>query len=270
MKNNQKPWVRRHPVWSVVILILLVNFIVIGLFTPEDEPKESINTEEKSLRNLDQNTNLLVEDNLDEANENKPEEISLKREKLFLVTKIIDGDTIEIEGGERIRLICIDTPERNEEGYEEATEYLEDLILEEDVRLEKDVSDKDRYGRLLRYVYLDNEFVNEKIVKEGYGKSYRYNPDVRYCNVIEKAERKAREDQLGIWKINKSQDFNQEDNESNDGKSEYICTSNYYNCDDFSSQSEAQKVFDLCGGKDHDIHKLDRDKDGIACEALSE
>ncbi|MBS3078536.1 thermonuclease family protein [Candidatus Pacearchaeota archaeon] len=73
------------------------------------------------------------------------------------VTRIIDGDTFEMSNGKIIRLLCIDTPEKNQPKYEEAKQFLSDLILNKEVRMEKGISDKDKYGRLLRYVYVAKE-----------------------------------------------------------------------------------------------------------------
>lgn len=105
------------------------------------------------------------------------------------VSRVIDGDTIELGSGEKIRLICINTPEKNELGYENATEFLKSLVLNKQVRLETDKTDKDKYKRLLRYIYViqDNKeiFVNKEIVQKGYGVIYRYDIDIKKCDEIE-------------------------------------------------------------------------------------
>jgi|GEM_PF-927493 len=101
------------------------------------------------------------------------------------VTRVIDGDTFELSNGEKVRMICIDTPEQGEEGYEEAKAYLESLVLNKIVRLEKDVSEKDKYNRLLRYVYTEDLFVNKELVEEGYAEVFRYGEDVKRCGEIE-------------------------------------------------------------------------------------
>lgn len=101
------------------------------------------------------------------------------------VTRVIDGDTFELASGEKVRLICINTPEQGEEGYEEAKAYLESMILNKTVRLEKDISEKDRYGRLLRYAYTDNRFINKEMVDNGYAEVFRYGEDLKRCDEIE-------------------------------------------------------------------------------------
>lgn len=71
-----------------------------------------------------------------------------------LVTRVIDGDTLELETGERIRLIGVDAPESNEEGGAEATAFVTQLVLDRTVWLEADGNDTDVHGRLRRYVWL--------------------------------------------------------------------------------------------------------------------
>ena len=105
------------------------------------------------------------------------------------VSRIVDGDTFDLSTGERVRLICVDTPEINQEGYDEAKEFLKSMIFNKRVRLEKDISETDKYGRLLRYVYVnisgDEIFVNKELFRKGYGEIFRYGNDTRRCNEIE-------------------------------------------------------------------------------------
>lgn len=102
---------------------------------------------------------------------------------LFLVTRVIDGDTIELENGERVRYIGIDTPETVDPRKPvqcfgvEASKKNKELVEKKQVWLVKDVTDRDRYGRPLRYVYLGDPensntvFVNLELVKEGFAHS---------------------------------------------------------------------------------------------------
>ncbi len=121
------------------------------------------------------------------------------------VTKVIDGDTIEIEGGQRVRYIGIDTPEtvdpRRPVGCfgKEASNINKELVEGKEVRLEKDISEIDKYGRLLRYVYVDNLFVNDYLVKEGYAKASSYPPDIKYQEQFRKSEEEARLNKKGLW-----------------------------------------------------------------------
>jgi micrococcal nuclease len=116
-----------------------------------------------------------------------------------LVTRVIDGDTIEIQGGDRVRYIGIDTPERGEPYYLEATAKNEDLVEGRRVRLEKDVSEKDRYGRLLRYIYVDDLFVNAEMVRLGYARAYPYPPDTQCADLFSRLESEAKQAGRGLW-----------------------------------------------------------------------
>ncbi|MEK6859239.1 MAG: thermonuclease family protein [Nanoarchaeota archaeon] len=122
---------------------------------------------------------------------NKNETINQSQNNSTIASRIIDGDTFELASGEIIRLICIDAPEKNKNGFDESRQFLSDLILNRQIRLEKDVSDKDSYGRLLRYVYVNsisqqNEeiFVNKELVKQGYAALFPYGNDTKRCNEI--------------------------------------------------------------------------------------
>jgi len=132
-------------------------------------------------------------------------EITKTPEKLYKVVRVIDGDTIEIEGGQSVRYIGIDTPEtvhssKPIECYGiEATDKNIELVQGKEVRLEKDISETDKYGRLLRYVWVDDIFVNDYLVREGYGVSSTYLPDVKYQAQLRQAESLARKLRKGLW-----------------------------------------------------------------------
>src|SRR3989344_1209308 len=85
----------------------------------------------------------------------------------YIVYNIVDGDTLDIELG-RVRLSGINTPETGECYYEEAKEKLKELVLQQEVFLETDMTDIDKYGRFLRYIYTNSTFVNGYLVQEGY------------------------------------------------------------------------------------------------------
>lgn len=116
------------------------------------------------------------------------------------VTQVIDGDTIVIEGGYHVRYIGIDAPEKDEPYYLEAKQANEELVEGKKVRLEKDISNKDKYGRLLRYVYVDGTFVNAEMVRQGYACAKAYLPDVKYQVYLEAMEKEARQAKKGSWR----------------------------------------------------------------------
>ena len=118
------------------------------------------------------------------------------------VTQVIDGDTIIIEGGYRVRYIGIDTPEirpRLEAHGIEAWQANRQLVEGKEVRLERDVSETDKYGRLLRYVYVDDIFVNAELVRQGLARAKAYPPDIKYQDYLEQMETEAKLAGRGIW-----------------------------------------------------------------------
>lgn len=120
-------------------------------------------------------------------------------EEEVFVTQIIDGDTITVEGGARIRLLGIDAPEKGKEFYEESKNFLEDKILHKNINLEKDVTDKDRYDRFLRYIWLDDSLINAEIVRAGLAIAKYYGDDTKYQQLIANAEQQAMTEKIGVW-----------------------------------------------------------------------
>ena len=138
----------------------------------------------------------------------------------ILVKRVVDGDTLVLASGERVRLIGIDTPEihdsnklyrdskRSQQSVSEIKEmgqrsyqFTKDLVEGKVVSLEFDVERQDKYKRLLAYVYLKNgTFVNAEIVKEGYASLMTYPPNVKYADLFLKLLREARENKRGLWK----------------------------------------------------------------------
>jgi micrococcal nuclease len=115
------------------------------------------------------------------------------------VIDVIDGDTILIEGGHLVRYIGIDAPEINTFYYDKAVAMNEELVRGKEVRLERDTSNKDRYGRLLRYVFIDTTFINGEMVKTGHALARAYPPDTKYQLFLEALEDEARQKKKGIW-----------------------------------------------------------------------
>ena len=134
----------------------------------------------------------------------KVEASATKPEVEYKVIEVIDGDTIVLSNNEHVRLIGINTPESERYFYGEAKEVLELLVLNKSVRLEKDVDDRDTYGRLLRYVYIGNLFVNLEMVKRGFANVFTFPPNVKYTNKFIEAEREARTNEIGLWEKSNS------------------------------------------------------------------
>ena len=201
----------------------------------------------------------------------------------YRVTKVVDGDTLAIHmNGENVtlRLIGLDTPETVDPRKPvqcfgtEASNKAKELLTNAMITIETDPTQDtyDRYGRLLAYVYLpDSVLFNEYMIAEGYGHEYTYDKTYLYQADFKAAEQAAKQAHKGLWADNactSASSTTQNTPTVFTPTGSYDCSSNTYNCSDFKTQAEAQYVFDLCGGKVNDIHKLDSDKDGAVCESL--
>ena len=136
----------------------------------------------------------------------------LQAQEYFMCERVVDGDTIIvlIDGNkERVRLIGVDTPETVhpnkpvEHFGKEASAFTKSMVEGKMVRLEHDGLQRDRYGRLLAYVYLaDGTFLNAEIIQRGYGFAYTRFP-FKFLEEFRAYEKYARENQLGLWGDNK-------------------------------------------------------------------
>ncbi len=212
--------------------------------------------------------------------------------KYYVVADVIDGDTIKISidgKDETLRLIGLDTPETVDPRKpvqcfgKEASDKAKELLLGRQIRIESDVSQdtRDKYGRLLMYVYRDDGlFYNKHMIEQGYAYEYTYEIAYKYQSEFKSAEISAKTNQRGLWAPTVCEEgatttstptpvsnpSSTSSTTTNGGN--YSCSANIYNCPDFSTQTEAQNVFLACGGINNDVHGLDQDKDGEACETL--
>lgn len=255
--------------------VLFIGVLVVGIFFAFGSP--SIEKSAESIPETIQKEEVL------------PSVPSTPQYEWYSVVKVVDGDTVTISmNGKNVtlRLIGLDTPETVDPRKpvqcfgKEASGKMKRLLSGKSVRLEKDPSqgDLDKYGRLLAYVYTptsvrsEGVLVNEYMIAEGYGHEYTYNLPYKYQAEFKEAERMAREQKKGLWADGACSQPNTPSSTSppsvlpNSGT--YECSRNTYNCSDFSTQSEAQAVFDSCGESGNDIHKLDSDGDGEVCESL--
>lgn len=257
------------PLLIGIIASVVVVAVIIGSRAFILSTKPSSVTTTITITNIESSTTIIEEDT-------------------FLVTRVIDGDTIEIEGGIKVRYIGIDTPETVDPRKPvqcfgvEASNKNKELVEGKRVRLEQDISEADKYGRLLRYVYVYGTFVNDYLVRQGYAYAYTYPPDVKYSEQFVQAQKEARENNRGLWSgcpttttittttttLSPTTTVLPTTTTTISPPGGIICSYNAYNCPDFTTHAEAQKVFEFCGGINNDIHKLDADKDGIACESL--
>jgi micrococcal nuclease len=117
-----------------------------------------------------------------------------------IVSAVADGDSFRCNDGRRVRLIGIDTPERQQSFSSVAREALLKMIpLDSTVRLERDVAPTDRYGRVLAYVWVGPTLVNEAMVREGWAVLYTVPPNVKYADRLGRAQKEARARGAGLW-----------------------------------------------------------------------
>ncbi len=218
-----------------------------------------------------------------------PPEDRLEKYEWHKVIKVIDGDTLvaAMDGKNvTIRLIGIDTPETVDPRKpvqcfgKEASEKAKQILSGTEVRIELDPSQGtlDEYGRLLAYVYApanvrpEGILVNEYLIAEGYAHEYTYNIPYKYQAEFKAAENRARTEKRGLWADDACREPGVREQVSGVSNANpnagYECSRNAYNCSDFPTQAEAQAAFDSCGGASNDIHKLDSNGDGEACESL--
>ncbi|GEK58338.1 hypothetical protein CHL76_09215 [Marinococcus halophilus] len=203
------------------------------------------------------------------------------------VTNVVDGDTIDVEyegGEERIRLILVDTPETKhpQMGVQpfgpEAAEFTTSELDGKDVRLELGVEERDYYGRLLAYVFVDGENFNQQLIEEGLARVAVYPPNTEYLDEFEAAEADARSAGIGIWSIDdyvtddgyEEQDGDEETSEdpsdsedSGSSGSEESSEDVYYDNCGAARNAGAAPVRE--GDPGYGSH-LDRDGDGVGCE----
>jgi len=124
----------------------------------------------------------------------------------ILVRRVIDGDTIELINGDRVRYVGMDTPEEVDPDKPvqcfaaEGAERNKELVEGKMVTLREDVSHYDLHGRWLAFIYLaDGTFVNLELVKEGFAFSYPYPPDITKADEFAAAEAEAEKEGIGLW-----------------------------------------------------------------------
>jgi micrococcal nuclease len=169
----------------IILVIFAIRFMI-----PNDENPSTVQYNEEANEASNQQTTS--QQSTSQPTINETVDIS-QFEKAF-VTRVVDGDTIWVElSGEskKIRFIGVNTPEKGEDMYQEATDYTTEMLLEQTIYLEKDISDVDQYGRLLRYIWLElptadtdeekrMKLFNSMLLEEKLAEIVVYKPDTKY------------------------------------------------------------------------------------------
>lgn len=186
-ENNTKIMTKRIPK-SVIYVIVLIAVLIIGILIGKS------GTNNTSIAGKTQQVA-----NLGGSVKDSSESSSINANRSVKVTRVLDGDTIEIESGERVKYLGINAPESGQPFFTEATRENERLVAGRTVALEFDVQTQDRYKRLLAYVWVGDVLVNEEIVKNGYAVIETIQPNVKYQDLILKAQQEARNACRGLW-----------------------------------------------------------------------
>ena len=303
--------------------ILLLGFFVLAgcaeTTQTSQHPKETDETKIEDTANQEQTINEPQEEKQDqplaqavesatqepqnEASQTEPQQTSpsvdsategQSAQKLYKVIKVVDGDTVTVDMDgtkETLRLIGINTPETVDPRKpvecfgKEASDKAKEVLNGKSVILENDPTqgERDKYGRLLRYVFLeDGTNFNKLMIAEGYAYEYTYSTPYKYQSEFKEAQKEAEKNKRGLW----ADDACVADNSANQAQTSPTiqttpaptttttetvcnCSSNTYNCPDFTTQKQAQACYNYCITQGRgDVHKLDRDKDGVVCETL--
>lgn len=262
-------------------LLIMVSIISSKLYYPSSKSSPQIKGAEINNPNLSPTT---------------PPDVISDYDKQAVVKKVVDGDTVTViinGSDETIRIIGINSPEsvdprKSVECFGiKASSKAKEMLSNQKVKLEKDESqgERDKYGRLLRYVWLDKEAIDfgAYMIQEGFAYEYTYNTPYKYQTKYRELQKEAEKNKKGLWADDacidqmddKSTHLNPQKpaiKTNNDSvplqRSAFSSTDK--DCKDFSTQSEAQEYFDSRGGSSiNNVDRLDgSDHDGVVCESL--
>lgn len=261
-------WFKSTPKWTKIV----AGIFLLGLLGSNSHPIEK-NEKARELTPTVSITETVVATPTD-----RPKD-------LHTILKVVDGDTIQVDidgKNQVIRLIGVDTPESVDPRRpvqcfaNEATKKSKEILLDKKVSLESDATqdDKDKYGRLLRYVFLeDGTNFNKMMISQGYAHEYTYKVPYKYMDEFKEAEKIARESKQGLWADDAcptstipspTQSYTPTVTKSvqNSNSGGYVCGTKT-KCGEMSSCAEAMYFLNTCG-----VSRLDGDKDGTPCETL--
>lgn len=206
-KGNQAIFRRfKNTKWLIIMGMLILFLFVFVILDYSKNMKQSkqiallhsqIESLQKQIKIEKQKTQLSI-----------GKKVTDNQTETFKVARSIDGDTIKLENGQVVRYIGIDAPETVDPRKpvqcfgKEASREDRKLVEGKKVILKKDVSETDKYGRLLRYVYVGNIFVNDYLVRNGYARVFSLPPDIKHQVQFKQAEKEARENKRGLWADN--------------------------------------------------------------------
>ncbi|MFA5871573.1 MAG: thermonuclease family protein [Parcubacteria group bacterium] len=274
-------WKKRNKWIATAAVVVVFVFLLSSGGHADKKPSETaaLNSQVEELKNQ-------LEAERHKNKEPEQTEQQPPQEETFKVARVVDGDTIKLESGQVVRYIGIDAPEAAGSANpapcfeKEASTKNRQLVEGKEVRLVKDVSETDKYGRLLRYAYNGDTFVNDYLVRNGFAKSANYPPDTKFQDQLKLAEEEAKNNKRGLWAEGACQTETQSPSPAPpvsvaptpapialpvqlttpNTTGTYTC-----NCGKTCPQmgcAEAQYQLNTCG-----CTRRDADHDGIACDA---
>ncbi len=146
---------------TILLLILTIIVAIAGC--------TSQNTDHININNNDYSNHSSIQNNAPNSNETSNTNTDYRYEATGLCYHVVDGDTIDVEGVGRVRLVGVNTPERGEPGYQSATEFVKSMVEGKVVGLDiDDAKHYDKYDRTLAVVYIDKTNLNQELLKRGY------------------------------------------------------------------------------------------------------
>lgn len=263
--------------------------------TEQQEEQTKNETQSKNIEESELEKEQVIEEELpkQEALTQQDQEQLAKKLNLEAVTvqRVVDGDTIKLTDGRRVRLIGVNTPEsttRTEEYGKEASNYTTAKLTGKQIWLQKDVSETDRYDRYLRIIWtaiptdvlnendIRTKMFNADLVINGYAEPSTYPPDVKYSEYFLKFAREARENNAGLWAFGENgttkgdldSSNHSTTNSATETESKINPSNNSTSFESFQNCTALRKVYPDGVPSDHPAYaaKHDRDKDNWACE----
>lgn len=281
---------------GILIVGIIVSLPSCGGYSDSGNPKVDTN-KEKSVATEKAETQKLAEEKAQQTEQEVLQEQQEQEQmanhlglELVTVARVVDGDTFETSDGRKIRLVGVNTPEsttRIEDYGKEASNYTSSKLSGKQVWLQKDVSDKDRYGRYLRVVWLSVptsdmdesemrlKMYNADLVLNGFAEPSTYPPDVKYSDYFVKFAREARAANTGLWSLGvqgtTKGDLDSENSNTSGANSSSGSTAGGTSSggsESFKNCTELRKVYPDGVPSTHPAYasRHDRDKDNWACE----
>ncbi|HLQ70198.1 MAG TPA: thermonuclease family protein [Bacillota bacterium] len=293
----------------MVLVIMMLSFVMLGCADESSQSTNGTPQEEQTQQTDDKRTTEKVSDTKQNGEQQNQKENNTKKSddseadiskpqqnnapenaEKATISRVVDGDTIEVNyngSTEDVRLLLVDTPETVHPSKPvqpfgpEASKFAKDTLTSgESVKIEFDGPKRDKYDRLLGYIWDDGENFNKQLLKKGLARyTYVYDPPYTHQEVFQQAETHARNNEIGIWSIEgyvtpdgfSSQSSESDSSDSGDSSpvSGYDPNGPDRDCSDFDTQQAAQAFFEAAGGPEKDPHRLDgTDNDGEVCESL--